>query len=473
MPMAFPGYTGRIPRSATPLPRVLRDAGYNTLAVGKWHLVPGGERSRRGPVRPLAARLRLRALLRLPPGRHQPLGARTSCATTTTSSRRARRDDGYHLTEDLADAGDPARHRPAAGRARPAVLPLLRARRDARAAPRRARVGRAVPRRVRRRLGAVARRRVRAPASSWASCPRAPTLARAAELGRTSGTSLPRDAAPHAARASRRCSPGSSSHTDAQIGRVLDAARRARRARRHARDADLRQRRQRRGRRARHVQRAPLHRARARRPSRATSRGSTSSAASVPTTTTRGAGRGPATRRCGCGSATRGSAARARRSSCTGRAASPTPGEVRDAVRARDRPHADGARRCGRRRARHRRRRRAAAGRRRVDPRHVHRRRRALAARRAVLRDARLALDRRRRVEGDDRPRVEGRGRRGAPARGQPRLRRRRVGAVPTSPTTSPRPATSPPTIPTCSPTCRRAGRPRPSATRCSRSSTS
>ena len=42
-----------------------------------------------------------------------------------------------------------------------------------------------------------------------------------------------------------------------------------------------------------------------------------------------------------------------------------------------------------------------------------------------------------------------------------------------TSPTTSPRPATSPPTIPTCSPTCGSAGRPRPSATRCSRWSTS
>jgi arylsulfatase A-like enzyme len=49
MPMAYPGYTARVPKSAATLPRVLRDAGYNTMAVGKWHLVTGGERSHAGP----------------------------------------------------------------------------------------------------------------------------------------------------------------------------------------------------------------------------------------------------------------------------------------------------------------------------------------------------------------------------------------------------------------------------------------
>ncbi|MGH9047521.1 MAG: arylsulfatase [Acidimicrobiales bacterium] len=49
VPLAYPGYSARIPRSAATLPRVLRDAGYSTLAVGKWHLTPRSMRSAAGP----------------------------------------------------------------------------------------------------------------------------------------------------------------------------------------------------------------------------------------------------------------------------------------------------------------------------------------------------------------------------------------------------------------------------------------
>ena len=49
VPMGFPGYTARIPKSAAALPRLLRDAGYSTLCVGKWHLTPRYERSAAGP----------------------------------------------------------------------------------------------------------------------------------------------------------------------------------------------------------------------------------------------------------------------------------------------------------------------------------------------------------------------------------------------------------------------------------------
>ena len=47
--LGFPGYHGRIPRSAASLARVLRDGGYNTMAVGKWHLTPQTEYSAAGP----------------------------------------------------------------------------------------------------------------------------------------------------------------------------------------------------------------------------------------------------------------------------------------------------------------------------------------------------------------------------------------------------------------------------------------
>ncbi len=49
MAMGFPGYTARIPPSAAMIPRILRDAGWGTMAVGKWHLTPRGERSAAGP----------------------------------------------------------------------------------------------------------------------------------------------------------------------------------------------------------------------------------------------------------------------------------------------------------------------------------------------------------------------------------------------------------------------------------------
>jgi arylsulfatase A-like enzyme len=103
-PLTLPGYTGRIPPSAALLPRILRDNGYNTFAVGKWHLVPRGEYSAAGPT------------ARWPLGQHMGferyygfLGAETNhwapelWRDNTPVDAPRTPAEGYHLTEDLVD----------------------------------------------------------------------------------------------------------------------------------------------------------------------------------------------------------------------------------------------------------------------------------------------------------------------------------------------------------------------------------
>jgi len=103
IPLGYPGYTARRPQSAAALPRILRDAGYSTMAVGKWHLTPRFERSAAGPFD------------------HWPLGwgferyygflqgDANHWAPNLVSDNHyvdppGRPEDGYHLSEDLADA---------------------------------------------------------------------------------------------------------------------------------------------------------------------------------------------------------------------------------------------------------------------------------------------------------------------------------------------------------------------------------
>lgn len=45
----YPGYRGRITHRAATLAEMLRDVGYNTLAVGKWHLAPMDQTTAAGP----------------------------------------------------------------------------------------------------------------------------------------------------------------------------------------------------------------------------------------------------------------------------------------------------------------------------------------------------------------------------------------------------------------------------------------
>jgi len=102
LPLALPGYTARIPKSAGTLPRLLRDAGYNTMAVGKWHLVPGGERTYAGPFDrwPLGYGFeRFYGFLGGDTNQWSPHLVRDNEYVDPPRSPA----DGYHLSEDLAD----------------------------------------------------------------------------------------------------------------------------------------------------------------------------------------------------------------------------------------------------------------------------------------------------------------------------------------------------------------------------------
>ena len=72
----FPGYDGNVPFENGFLSEILLGEGYNTYMVGKWHLIPAEPGDRGRPLRPLAPRPRLRALLRVPRRRHQPVEPR-------------------------------------------------------------------------------------------------------------------------------------------------------------------------------------------------------------------------------------------------------------------------------------------------------------------------------------------------------------------------------------------------------------
>jgi arylsulfatase A-like enzyme len=102
LPMAYPGYSCRIPPSAAPLPRVLRDAGYSTLAVGKWHLTPRGERGVAGPFSRWPLGYGFERFYGFLQGDTSQWTPHLVCDNHYVDPP-ARPEDGYHLSADLAD----------------------------------------------------------------------------------------------------------------------------------------------------------------------------------------------------------------------------------------------------------------------------------------------------------------------------------------------------------------------------------
>ena len=102
IPTGVPGYTTRIPETAAPLPRILRDAGYNTMAIGKWHLAPRWDQHQSGPFDRWPLGLGFERYYGFPAGDTNQWAPNLIRDNSYVDAPRTP-DDGYHLTEDLAD----------------------------------------------------------------------------------------------------------------------------------------------------------------------------------------------------------------------------------------------------------------------------------------------------------------------------------------------------------------------------------
>ena len=102
IPLAFPGYDARLPKTAATLPRLLRDAGYSTLAVGKWHLTPRWQRSAAGPFDTWPLGLGFERYYGFLQGDTNHWAPNLICDNHYIEAPR-RPEEGYHLSEDLAD----------------------------------------------------------------------------------------------------------------------------------------------------------------------------------------------------------------------------------------------------------------------------------------------------------------------------------------------------------------------------------
>ena len=98
----FPGYNGIMPPQNGMLSEVLREQGYNTYCIGKWHLAPSEHVSAAGPydLWPLGRGFeRFYGFLGGETNQWYPDLIHDNHSVTQPSQP----EDGYHLNEDLAD----------------------------------------------------------------------------------------------------------------------------------------------------------------------------------------------------------------------------------------------------------------------------------------------------------------------------------------------------------------------------------
>jgi arylsulfatase A-like enzyme len=98
----FPGYDGRMPFENGMLPEMLLGHGYNTFALGKWHLSPSEDNTAAGPFHrwPIGRGFeRYYGFLGGETNQWYPDLTQDNAPAPPTRSP----EDGYHLSEDLAD----------------------------------------------------------------------------------------------------------------------------------------------------------------------------------------------------------------------------------------------------------------------------------------------------------------------------------------------------------------------------------
>jgi arylsulfatase A-like enzyme len=96
------GYSGRIPRSSALQARVLTDYGYSTAAFGKWHNTPANETTVAGPFENWPSELGFEYFYGFLGGeasQYEPNLVRNTTSVLPPKTP----EEGYHLSEDLAD----------------------------------------------------------------------------------------------------------------------------------------------------------------------------------------------------------------------------------------------------------------------------------------------------------------------------------------------------------------------------------
>lgn len=96
------GFSGIIPRSSATVAEVLRHYGYNTAAFGKWHNTPASHTSQAGPFELWPTGYGFEYFYGFLAGENSQYEP-TLVKNTTYVSQPKTTEEGYHLTEDLAD----------------------------------------------------------------------------------------------------------------------------------------------------------------------------------------------------------------------------------------------------------------------------------------------------------------------------------------------------------------------------------